>query len=59
MGAFAFAAGVAVLDELRFEERFDHANQRVVDDTIPKRRGGHAAKLGFVDVKIGVRAGIP
>ena len=49
MGAFAFAAGVAVEDEGSLEDGLEDAGQSVMDDTIAERSGADLAWLSLVD----------
>ena len=59
VSAFAFPAGVAVLDEFLLENRLQHADQRVMHHAVAEWRGSHAAELRLVDVKLGIGAGLP
>ena len=56
MRALAHPIGIAVIDEAALEERRHHRAQRVVNDAIAKRRGGHPAALGLHDFEFNVAA---
>ena len=46
------AVGVAVMNELGLETRFDHVAYRMVDDTVAKGCCADAPPLGLVDVEM-------
>ncbi len=57
MRALADAAGVAVVDHARLEDRPGDLHQRVMDDAVAEGRGRDAANLGLLDREVAVGAG--